>query len=45
MSAEYSVSLQKIIDAHGLEVMYLPKDANDILITSSEVNRPGNGLC
>lgn len=41
MSAEYSVSLQKIIDAHGLEVMYLPKDANDILITSSEVNRPG----
>lgn len=41
MSAEYSVSLQKIIDAHGMEVMYLPKDANDILITSSEVNRPG----
>lgn len=41
MPAEYSVSLQEIIDAHGLEVMYLPKDANDILITSSEVNRPG----
>lgn len=41
MPAAYSVSLQKIIDVHGLEVMYLPKDANDILITSSEVNRPG----
>ncbi len=41
MRAEYSVSLQKIIDAHNLEVMYLPKNAEDILITSSEVNRPG----
>jgi len=41
MPAEYSVSLQKIIDAHGLEIMYLPCDAKDILITTSEVNRPG----
>lgn len=41
MSAGYSVSLQKIIDVHGLETVYLPKPANDILITTNEVNRPG----
>ncbi len=41
MAAGYSVSLQKIIDNHSLEVIYLPKDANDILIATNEVNRPG----
>lgn len=41
MSEHYTVSLQKIIDAHGLETIYLPKDANDILIDTNEVNRPG----
>ncbi len=41
MNAGYSVSLQKIIDAHELETVYLPKPANEILITSSEINRPG----
>ena len=41
MAASYSVSLQKIIDTHSLEIIYLPKAANDILITTNEVNRPG----
>ncbi|MGN1329536.1 MAG: HPr(Ser) kinase/phosphatase [Eubacterium sp.] len=41
MSQTYSVSLEKIIDVHELEVVYLPKDASDILITTSEINRPG----
>lgn len=41
MSQTYSVSLEKIIEAHELDVVYLPKDASDILITSSEINRPG----
>lgn len=41
MSQEYSVSLEKIIDFHKLEVVYLPKPADEILITTSEINRPG----
>lgn len=41
MSNKYSVSLEKIIEAHNLETVYLPKDASEILITTSEVNRPG----
>lgn len=41
MSEQYSVSLQKIIEAHGLETVYLPKSAEEILITTNEVNRPG----
>ncbi|MCM1114676.1 MAG: HPr(Ser) kinase/phosphatase [Clostridium sp.] len=41
MSQEYSVSLEKIIDAHNLDIVYLPKDAGEILITTSEINRPG----
>lgn len=41
MAAGYSVSLEKIIETHSLEVVYLPKAANDILITTNEINRPG----
>ena len=41
MSEHYTVSLQKVIDAHGLETVYMPKDANEILIETNEVNRPG----
>ncbi len=41
MAESYSVSLQKIIENHSLEVIYLPKDANDILVTTNEINRPG----
>ncbi len=41
MAAGYSVSLQKIIDNHSLEVIYLPRDASDILVETNEINRPG----
>lgn len=41
MAQEYSVSLEKIIDFHKLEVVYLPKNAGEIFIKTSEINRPG----
>ena len=41
MSQTYSVSLEKIIDFHKLETVFMPKSADEILITTSEVNRPG----
>lgn len=41
MSQTYSVSLESIIKAHELETVYLPKEASEILITTSEINRPG----
>lgn len=41
MLQEYSVSLEKIIENHNLETIYLPKAAEDILIKSAEINRPG----
>lgn len=41
MSQRYSVSLKKIIDNHGLEVVYLPKPAEEILVETAEINRPG----
>ena len=41
MPNSYSVSLQKIIDAHKLEIVFLPKDADEIFITTNEINRPG----
>ena len=41
MSQTYSVSLEKMIDFHKLETVYMPRSADEILITTSEVNRPG----
>ncbi len=41
MAQEYSVTLEKIINAHKLEVIYLPDDASKILIKTAEINRPG----
>ena len=41
MSQDYSVSLAKIIDVHKLEVVYLPKSADEIFVKTNEVNRPG----
>ena len=41
MKNEYSVSLEKMIDDQGFEIVYLPKEANKIYISSKEVNRPG----
>ncbi len=41
MKTEYTVSLKKIIDEHQLEVLFMPRDAEKILITTPEINRPG----
>lgn len=41
MAEKYSVTLEKIINNHNLEVVYVPKPTEEILITTSEVNRPG----
>lgn len=41
MSQTYSVSLEKIIKSHNLETVYLPKSADEILIETDEINRPG----
>lgn len=41
MISEYSVSLKKIIDELGLEEFYMPVDPENILVHSSNVDRPG----
>lgn len=38
---QYSVKLSKLISEFNLECIYLPKKPEDILIYSSEINRPG----
>ena len=48
MMEEYAVPLGKVIREIGLQEVYLPKNAEGILITSKDVNRPGmelNGFC
>lgn len=39
--SEFFVTLQEIIDELKLEVIHLPKDSEEIKVTSSDVNRPG----
>ncbi|MBQ7203274.1 MAG: HPr(Ser) kinase/phosphatase [Eubacterium sp.] len=41
MAEQYSVSLEKIIEKHDLEIVYIPKPADQIDILTNEVNRPG----
>ncbi len=41
MNKEYSVSLKKIMNEIGLEPFYMPHDPNDIMIYSSNIDRPG----
>ena len=41
MHTSYSVTLQQIIDEMTLEKVYMPKDASEIIVSSSELNRPG----
>lgn len=41
MAEQYSVSLEKIINNHDLEVVYIPKPASEIEIITNEINRPG----
>ncbi|MBQ6466435.1 MAG: HPr(Ser) kinase/phosphatase [Clostridia bacterium] len=41
MSAEYSVSLDKVVKELSLTVIYAPEDISNIYIKSQDVNRPG----
>ena len=38
---KYSVPLSKIIKEMAFECVYLPRPAEDIMITTPDVNRPG----
>jgi len=41
LKQNFTVSLAKIIKEHSLETIYLPEDAENIMIGTTEVNRPG----
>ncbi len=41
MQTKYSVELERIIKEFSLESLYLPKNADEIMIASAEINRPG----
>lgn len=41
MRSKYNVSLSKIISEFSLEILNLPDDAENIKISSAEINRPG----
>ena len=41
MSTQFTVKLSQVINNHNLTPIYLPTDADEILITTPEVNRPG----
>ena len=41
MSEEYTVSLKEIIDELSLEIMFMPENGDNIVITKRAVNRPG----
>ncbi len=45
MTQKYTVSLEKIMKDHKFEVLYLPKAASDIYVSTADVNRPGLLLC
>ena len=41
MRTNYSVALGRIIKEFSLEILNIPKDADEIMISSAEINRPG----
>ncbi len=41
MADNFKVSLQRIIDEFKLEIINIPKDAEELMIDQTEVNRPG----
>ena len=48
MEDVYQIPLSRVIQELGLRELYLPKSADEIFITSRDVNRPGlelNGFC
>ena len=38
---KYTVTLKEIIDEFNLESIYLPADAVKLLVSETEINRPG----
>lgn len=41
MATEYSVTLKKLIDTLSLKPLYMPVDPEEVLITNSNIRRPG----
>ena len=41
MAEKYRVPLSNLIKEHQLEVLYMPKNAEDIYIVTPDINRPG----
>ncbi|MBP5378835.1 MAG: HPr(Ser) kinase/phosphatase [Ruminococcus sp.] len=41
MADNFKVSLQRLVDEFKLEILYVPKDPNEIMIDENDVNRPG----
>lgn len=41
MADNFKVSLRKVIDEFKLEMIYIHKDANEVMIEENDVNRPG----
>ena len=41
MKEKYSLPLSSLIAEMGLEALYLPAEADTIMISNTEVNRPG----
>ena len=41
MADNFKVSLRKVIDEFKLEVIYIHKDANEVMIEENDENRPG----
>lgn len=41
MATDFKVSLQKVIEEFKLEVIYIHKDAAELMIDENDVNRPG----
>lgn len=44
MPKTYSVTLERLIKDTGLDVVYMPGKAEDVLVTSADVHRPGLAL-
>jgi len=41
LSTQFDVKLSHVIDQHNLSTVYMPQDADQVSITTPEVNRPG----
>lgn len=41
MKTDFSISLEKIIKEFSLEPLYLPEKSEEILVSTTEINRPG----